>query len=149
MSAPTSIQALGADVRRGERAPVLAMGRLTVTEVVRYAGVSGDLNPVHHDPDLARSLGHPGIFVMGMLPGAILGAFATRWLAPPPITSLDLRFIDRVWPHEQLECGGEVVEVASEGDYREVTAKLWVRSTDDVLKVHGGCVASIAAPDPR
>ncbi len=131
----------GTGLRPAEKAPPFAVGPLGLTDIVRYAGASGDLNPVHHDPDLARSLGHPDVFVMGMLPGAILGTFAVCWLAPLQVRHLDLRFVDRVWRHESLECGGQVVDVVDE-PLRVVTAKLWLRGTDGALKVSGDCRAS-------
>ena len=132
---------VGAKVRLGEQAPILAIGSLGLTDVVRFAGATGDLNPVHHDPEFARSLGHPDVFIMGMLPGAILAEFAARWLAPLRVRFLDLRFVDRVWTDEPLECGGEVIRVDDRA-IREVTVKLWVRTTDGVLKISGDCTVS-------
>ena len=128
-------------VHSGQQAPTLTFGPLGLTDIVRFAGATGDLNPVHHDPALARSLGHPDVFIMGLLPAAILGEFAVRWLAPLRLRYLNLRFIDRMWTDELLECGGEVIRV-DEGTICEVTAKLWVRTTDGTLKVRGECTAS-------
>src|ERR1700733_10918728 len=117
----------GASLSPGEQAPPLAIGTLGLADLVRFAGASDDLNQVHYDAALARLLGHPGVFVMGMLPGAILGRFASAWLAPLRVRQLYLCFVDRVWTHESLECGGEVVSVVDAG-IREVTANLWVRT---------------------
>ena len=53
-------------MKRGDRLPLL---RVTVdrTDLTRYADASGDHNPIHHDPDLAREAGLPGVVVHGML----------------------------------------------------------------------------------
>jgi acyl dehydratase len=131
---------VSAEFHPGQQAPVMTVGPLRLTDIVRYAGASGDLNPVHHDPDVARSLGHPDVFVMGMLPGSILGAFATWWLAPLLVRRLDLRFVDRVWTHERLECSGEVAAVQG-GPSSEVTANLWIRAAGGDVKVSGACTA--------
>jgi acyl dehydratase len=141
MSAPPELEI-------GAAAPRVTVGPLRLTDVVRYAGASGDFNPIHHDPDLARSLGHRDVFVMGMLPGAMLGAYAAEWLAPLRVRTLDLRFVDRVWTDEQLECGGEVVDVDRAGQDLVVTAKLWVRVVDGGVKVSGACTATPAGAPP-
>jgi MaoC like domain len=48
------------------------LGRVELTDVVRYAGASGDLNPIHYDPSYARAAGHEGLFAMGALHGGWL-----------------------------------------------------------------------------
>jgi len=78
------------------------VGPFALSNFVRYAAASGDFNPVHHDADLARSLGNPGVFAMGMLPGALLLEYAAHVLSPLCIVHASLRFEDRVWVGEQL-----------------------------------------------
>jgi peroxisomal enoyl-CoA hydratase 2 len=72
-----------------------AILRLTRTDIVRYAGASGDFNPVHHDEGHARALGYPGVFAMGMLPAGIL---ACRAAGAAGLTRLAVRFQGQVWP---------------------------------------------------
>lgn len=89
------------------------LGSVALTDVVRYAGASGDLNPIHYDPEFARSAGYPGPFSMGALHGSWLlshafasGASVDRGAA----TSVRLRFKGIV------ELGVELTaEVAPEG----------------------------------
>lgn len=69
--------------------------RLTRTDIVRYAGASGDFNPVHHDDRHARALGYPGVFAMGMLPAGIL---ACRAAGEAGLARLAARFHGLVWP---------------------------------------------------
>jgi acyl dehydratase len=71
------------------------IGSVTLTDVVRYAGASGDLNPIHYDPSFARSAGHEGLFSMGALHGGWLVSHAiARGATVPPDapSSLRLRF---------------------------------------------------------
>jgi acyl dehydratase len=70
--------------------------RFSRTDIVRYAGASGDFNPVHHDDAVARALGYPQVFVMGLLPGGMLACRAQRQLGP--LTHLEIRFLGIVWP---------------------------------------------------
>ncbi|WP_419469377.1 MaoC/PaaZ C-terminal domain-containing protein [Candidatus Frankia alpina] len=78
-SAPAAAQQLPLDGDLPER----WFGPLTMTDIVRYQGASGDLNPMHHDDELARGAGYPQAFGVGML-GA--GYLAT-WLSGPPTSS--------------------------------------------------------------
>lgn len=49
--------------------------------LVRYAGASGDFNPIHYRDDVAQSVGLPGVLAHGMLTMGIAGSVATDWLA--------------------------------------------------------------------
>jgi acyl dehydratase len=79
-----------------------ALGRVTRTGIVRYAGASGDFNPVHHDEPYAVSLGLPGIFAMGLYPGGVAAAALEERVGVGALRELSLRFIDRVWPGQEL-----------------------------------------------
>lgn len=48
--------------------------------LVRYAGASGDFNPIHYRDDVAVSVGLPGVLAHGMLTMGIAGSVATDWL---------------------------------------------------------------------
>lgn len=53
---------------------------LTRDTLVRYAGASGDFNPIHYRDDVAVSVGLPGVLAHGMLTMGIAGSVATDWL---------------------------------------------------------------------
>lgn len=53
---------------------------LTRDELVRYAGASGDFNPIHYRDDFAQSVGLPGVLAHGMLTMGAAGSVATDWL---------------------------------------------------------------------
>lgn len=48
--------------------------------LVRYAGASGDFNPIHYRDDVAQSVGLPGVLAHGMLTMGAAGSVATDWL---------------------------------------------------------------------
>lgn len=54
--------------------------RLTRDSLVRYAGASGDFNPIHYRDDVAQSVGLPGVLVHGMLTMGAAGSVVTDWL---------------------------------------------------------------------
>ena len=53
---------------------------VTRTQIVRFAGASGDFNPMHHDESFALSAGQPGVFAMGQLQAAMLASMVAEWL---------------------------------------------------------------------
>jgi hypothetical protein len=116
------------------------IGQIELQNIVRYAGASGDFNPIHFDQDFARSLGFPNVFVMGMLPGAILGEFAKDWLSPLRINYIKFRFTDKIWPHELLILGGEIDKVFSDSHPR-IEAHLWIKASDGSTKITATCTA--------
>ncbi len=55
--------------------------RFTRDRLVRYAGASGDFNPIHYRDDVAASVGLPGVLAHGMLTMGAAGSVVTDWLA--------------------------------------------------------------------
>lgn len=56
--------------------------RLTRTDLVRYAGASGDFNPIHHSDHAAATLGLPGVVAHGMLTMGVALRVVTEWAGP-------------------------------------------------------------------
>lgn len=57
--------------------------QVTRGDLVRYAGVSGDLNPIHWSDRIASDVGLPGVIAHGMLTMAFAGQAITDWLGDP------------------------------------------------------------------
>ena len=95
----------------GTSAPERTFGPISRTDIVRYAGSSGDFNPIHHDEGFAVSAGFPSIFSMGMLQAGLLATYATDWLGARNIRRYAIRFSEQVWPGDQLTCSGTVTRV--------------------------------------
>ncbi|MFN0096652.1 MAG: MaoC/PaaZ C-terminal domain-containing protein [Dehalococcoidia bacterium] len=82
------------------------------SHVVKYAGASGDFNPLHHDDGIAQNLaGYPSVFAHGMLSMGLTGKMLTDWLGPLALKRYGVRFSKQVWPGDSLTAKGEVVAV--------------------------------------
>ena len=57
--------------------------RVTRADLVRYAGASGDLNPIHWSDRTATAVGLPGVIAHGMLTMALAGRAVTAWTGDP------------------------------------------------------------------
>ena len=67
--------------------------RLTRESLVRYAGASGDLNPIHYSDHAATALGLPGVVAHGMLTMAVAARAVTTWAGPEArLVSYGVRF---------------------------------------------------------
>lgn len=76
---------------------------VTRTQIVRFAGASGDFNPMHHDDEFARAAGQPSVFAMGQLTTAIVASAVSDWFGAERIAGYGVRLRDRVWPGDALE----------------------------------------------
>jgi acyl dehydratase len=108
----------------GTQAPAREFGPLTRQMFVRYAGASGDLNPMHYDDQLAQSAGYPSVFAQGMFSAALLAGFATDWLGAGSVRRFGVRFREQVWPGDVLTCSATVTAVAAEADGELVSVEL-------------------------
>jgi acyl dehydratase len=76
---------------------------LTRTQIVQYAGASGDYNPLHTDDLYAREVaGYPGVFAHGMLTMAMTARALTDWVGDGVLASYGVRFKSQVWPGDHL-----------------------------------------------
>ena len=98
-------------LRAADAMPASVFGPVTRSDIVRYAGASGDLNPIHHDEPFAVGSGLPSVFGMGMLHAGILGNRLARWVGPDNLRSFAVRFTGLVWPGDELILTGQVTAV--------------------------------------
>jgi len=84
--------------------------KFTVTraDLVRYAGASGDFNPIHWSERFATKVGLPGVIAHGMLTMALVGRAVTDWAgAPDAVLDYSVRF-SRPVPVPDDETGTEI-----------------------------------------
>jgi acyl dehydratase len=76
---------------------------LTRTQLVMYAGASGDYNPLHTDEVFATQVaGFPGVFAHGMLTMALTGTALTDWVGDGRLRTFGVQFRGQVWPGDTL-----------------------------------------------
>jgi acyl dehydratase len=84
---------------------------VTRADLVRYAGASGDHNPIHQDDEVARSVGLPGVIAHGMYTMALAARAVGEWFPAAEVVSLGCKFTNPVVVPAE---GGVDVEVAGE-----------------------------------
>jgi acyl dehydratase len=93
----------------GAEAEPRRYGPLAQPDFVRYAGASGDFNPIHFNEEFARDAGFPSVFSQGMLQAGVLASYVTDWLGAENVRRFRVQFREQVWPGDVLECSATVV----------------------------------------
>ncbi|MFF5175231.1 MaoC family dehydratase [Micromonospora sp. NPDC000089] len=103
--------------------------RITRADLVRYAGASGDFNPIHWNDRTATRVGLPGVIAHGMFTMALVGRAVTTWAGgPDAVVDFGVRFTRPVVVPDdeqgtELEISAVVKEVTEDGLTRlELTA---------------------------
>jgi len=111
MSDHTGARAAGAGPATGTLEPQTF--RVTRADLVRYAGASGDFNPIHWSERIATGVGLPGVIAHGMFTMALVGRAVTTWAgAADAVVDFSVRFARPV-PVPDTDEGTEVVVTAT------------------------------------
>lgn len=99
-----------------------AVGPVSLTDIVRFAGAGGDFNRLHHDADFAREAGFDRPIAMGQLSAGYLAAWLTDWCGVEHLRTLSIRFTSPVAVGEELTLAGIVDEVVDGVVHLDVSA---------------------------
>ena len=99
-------------VKEGETRELVVATDLTRTQIVQYAGASGDYNPLHSDERFAKEVaGYPSVFAHGMLTMGMSARVLTDWFGTEALLAYGARFVAQVWPGDQLTARATVTGV--------------------------------------
>lgn len=99
-------------MKPGDPIPSITKPPIQRIQLVRYAGASGDFNPIHVDETFAKAAGYPSVFAHGMLTMGTLGQFLVQWVGDPRrIRKFGVRFSTIVWPGDVIHCQGSIRKV--------------------------------------
>ncbi|WP_190820667.1 MaoC family dehydratase [Saccharopolyspora pogona] len=113
------------EVAVGDQLPGLSVP-LTRADLVRYAGASGDFNPIHWNERFATEVGLPDVIAHGMLTMAVAGRLVSEWTGDPgAIVHYGVRFTRPV-----------VVPDDGAGALVEVSGKIAKKNEDGTVKVN-------------
>jgi acyl dehydratase len=104
--------------RIGQTYEEVVVENLTRTQIVMYAGASGDFHPAHSDEVFARATGAPGIFAHGMLTMGMTGRMLTNFVGDGRLNRYGARFVSQVWPGDTLTAKATVEAIREvDGEY--------------------------------
>jgi len=117
---------------------------LTRTMFVKYAGASGDFNPMHHDDTIASQVGNPSVFGHGMLTMGLAARVVKDWFGPEAIRRLQVRFAKQVWPGDVLTATAKVTGTREENGEQVADLDITVVNQDGVQSIVGQATAAVA-----
>ncbi|RHX88138.1 MaoC family dehydratase [Leptospira stimsonii] len=124
----------------GYELPPLKTDVITHANLVRYAGASGDFNPIHNDPDFARKTGLDGTIAHGMYVMAQLGKLCTSWADQKQIREFGVTFKNMTKPGQKLTCTGKVKRKKEENGEKLITVSLEAADDSGEVKCSGELV---------
>ncbi|HAD07842.1 MAG TPA: acyl dehydratase [Porticoccaceae bacterium] len=119
---------------------------LSRTQIVQYAGASGDYMPLHSDEVYAREIaGYPGVFAHGMLSMGATGVMLTNWVGDGRLTKYSARFTRQVWPGDDLIAKATVTEIHEEDGHQVAELDVVTVNQDDQPVINGKATARLDA----
>ena len=114
------------------------------TQIVQYAGTSGDYNPLHTDDLYCKeAAGYPGVFAHGMLSMGLTGKMLTNYVGDGRLKKYGVRFTNQVWPGDTLTSKATVVEVRDEDGDKVVDLALETVNQDGKTVITGSATARV------
>ena len=132
------------DLRVGDVHTAEVVDNLTRTQIVQYAGASGDYNPLHTDEVFATQVaGYPSVFAHGMLTMGMTGRLLTDVVGDGRLLRFGGRFTAQVWPGDTLSASATVTAVGVRDGVPTVDLDVATVNQDGVEVFRGSASARV------
>ena len=131
------------DVQVGDEIPKLVTAPVTHLQLVRYAGASGDFNPLHTDPKIGEMIGVGGIIAHGMLIMGFVGQMLSDYVGPQALRKFGVRFKGMTHLNDEITCTGTITEKYEADGEGRIAGKVQAADQNGDLKVTGTFVAAL------
>ncbi len=134
------------DIKVGDTYSEEVCRNLSRTQIVQYAGASGDYNPVHTDEIYTRKIaGYPSVFAHGMLSMGMTGKMLTNYVGDGRLMSFGVRFTSQVFPGATLTATATVTGLREDNDTHIVDLDVSTTDEEGVEVVKGTASARVDA----
>ena len=131
------------DVQVGDTIPELVKPALSHIQLVRYAGASGDFNPLHTDPKFGEIVGTGGIIAHGMLIMGFVGQLLSDYVGPTVLRKFGVRFRGMTRLDDMITCTGIITEKYEADGEGRIAGKVQAVDQNGDVKVSGAFVAAL------
>jgi acyl dehydratase len=114
------------------------------TQIVQYAGASGDYNPLHTDEIFATQVaGYPSVFAHGMLTMGMTGKMLTDYVGDGRLTRYGVRFTSQVFPGDTLDATAKVKAITERDGMKLVELDISTVNQNGVEVLSGSAEARL------
>lgn len=131
------------DVQVGDEIPKLVKPPVTHLQLVRYAGASGDFNPLHTDPKIGELIGVGGIIAHGMLIMGFAGQLLSDYVGPTALRKFSVRFKGMTHLDDVITCTGTITEKYEADGEARIAGKVQAADQNGDVKLTGTFVAAL------
>ncbi len=131
-------------IKVGDTHEAQLVDNLSRTQIVQYAGASGDYNPLHSDEVFTKEIaGYKSVFAHGMLTMGMTGRMVTDLVGDGRLTAYGVRFTEQVWPGDTLTATATVDALREEGGQHLVDLSITTVNQDGKRVVMGKATARL------
>ncbi len=131
------------DVQVGDAIPPLVKSPVTHNQLVKYAGASGDFNPLHTDPKVGEFIGVGGIIAHGMLIMGFVGQLLSDYVGPAALRKFNVRFKGMTRLDDVITCTGTITEKYEANGEGFIAGKVQAADQNGDVKVTGSFIAAL------
>lgn len=129
------------DINIGDEIPALSKRAVDEIQLARYAGASGDFNPLHYVDAVGKMAGQGGVIAHGMLIMGFVGQAVTDWIPNRYLKKLKARFVNPTRPGNKITITGKVIDKKIED--RLIVCQVEAKDQNGQIKVSGIFEASL------
>ena len=119
---------------------------LSRTQIVQYAGTSGDYNPLHSDEIFTTEIaGYPSVFAHGMLSMGMTGKMLTNYVGDGRLTAFGVRFTSQVFPGATLTASATIDAIREENGEHFIDLSVSTKDGEGVEVIKGQASARVDA----
>lgn len=131
------------DLNLTESLPPLTKPAVDKTQLVRYAGASGDFNPLHYMDEIGQMAGTGGVIAHGMLIMGFVGQAVTQWIPNRNLKRLSVRFVGSTKPGDKITVSGKITDKSIEQGVGLITGEVFAADQNNSVKIKGSFEASL------
>ncbi len=131
------------NIRIGDELPAMAKAPLDRVQLARYAGATGDFNPVHVDELAAKAAGMPSVVAPNTIGMGFLSQLVGDWARGAHVRRLSCRFSRMLWPGDTLVCKGRVADRHAQDGRYFLELDVWAENQKGELAIRGNVTLKV------
>ncbi|MBL8915718.1 MAG: MaoC family dehydratase N-terminal domain-containing protein [Archangium sp.] len=131
------------NIRIGDELPAMAKAPIDRVQLARYAGATGDFNPVQVDETAARAAGMPSVVAPTTIGMGFLSQLVGDWARGAQVRKLTCRFSRMLWPGDTLVCKGRVADRHGQDGKYFLELDVWAENQQGQLAIRGNVTLKV------